>query len=334
MSTVVTTWATVLSEARTDPGWHVRQVYPGAHCDLLAGIHQPNGVPGLLLETALDHVPSSLALPRSAGFEVDTSVVRGQASGRVRFALMLTDPNFAEVFAVLCEDVAAATAEADSSRAAVRSWIGRLHAWQAFMAKHGASGLSEAAIVGLIGELLVLYEKVIPRAGVRSALDTWAGPLGEPNDFSFPRGFVEVKTTSSQMPEALEIANAAQLDDMRGAILLVHIHLRPDPAGTSLPQLVTSIRGTVIHHAPDRVSQFNRLLMSAGYLDVQADLYTAGYVHEWTEIYDVRAEFPRIRGSEIRRGIRKCRYSIELQACAPYLTNESALGAMIGGNVG
>jgi hypothetical protein len=335
VSIVAETWATVQSEGRTDPGWHVRQVYPAAHCDLLAGIHQPGGVPGLLLEAPLDHVPPSLALPRATGFGVETTVIAGGLPGRVRFALTLTDRSYSEIFTVLCEDVAAATADAPSSREALRSCIGRLHAWQAFMARHGTTGLSESAVVGLIGELLVLREKVVPAAGVRSALDMWAGPLGEPNDFSLPGGFVEVKTTSRQAPELLEIANAAQLDDTRGTILLVHVGLRPDPTGVSLPQLVALIRATVVEHAPDRVMQFNRLLMAIGYLDAQADLYTTKYTQEWTEIYLVQGEFPRIRASEVRRGIRNCRYSLELQACVPYLADGNALSAMIGDlNVG
>ncbi|HET7463295.1 MAG TPA: PD-(D/E)XK motif protein [Longimicrobium sp.] len=330
MSAVAAAWTAVRDEGRTESGWHVRRVYPDAHCDLLAGIHQPDDTPGLLLETALTHVPGGLALPRASGFGVETSVLSGGLAGRVRFALALTDYSYGAIFTVLCEDVAVAAAEAPSAREAVRSWIGRLHAWQAFMSRHGTTGLSESAVVGLIGELLVLREKIIPLAGTRSALDMWAGPLGEPNDFALPSGFVEVKTTSRQVPEVLEIANVVQLDDSRGAILLVHVHLRPDPSGLSLPDVVSSARALIVESAPDRLIQFERLLIGAGYIDAQADLYPTRYTPDRTEMYRVDAGFPRIRSAEVRPGLRSCRYSIELHACVPYITGGNTLREMMG----
>src|SRR3546814_7677040 len=61
---------------------------------------------------------------------------------------------------LLCEDVAEAATAAATPRAALRNWTGRLHIWQAFMAKHGSGGLSEAAVTGLIGELIFLRDEL------------------------------------------------------------------------------------------------------------------------------------------------------------------------------
>jgi hypothetical protein len=330
VNTVAEGWGALNAEGRTETGWHLRQIYPHAPCELLAGLRQPGSTPGLILEASVDHVPAGVALPRANGFAVDPTLLGGGLDPRVRFALTLTDRSYAAVFAVLCEDVAAAAAAAGSGRDALRAWFGRLHVWQAFMAKHGAAGLSESAVIGLIGELLVLQNTIFPQAGTRAGLAMWVGPAEEPNDFTLPNGFVEVKTTSRQFPQSLEIANTVQLDDSRGTILVVHVHLRPDPNGLSLPQLVATVRSTIVRDAADRVAEFEGLLMAAGYVDAQADLYTASYSHHRTDMYRVSGDFPRIRHAELRPGIRACRYVIDLDACSPYLVEPAVLTEMIG----
>lgn len=329
MSTVVDGWARLHSEGRTEAGWHLRQINPSANCEIFAGVHRPSGAPGLLLEAILDHVPPDLTIPRASGFAVETTILGGSAP-RVRFALTLSDQAYAGLFGVLCDDVATAASAAPSGRGAVRAWIGRLHAWQMFMSRHGTGGLSEAAVVGLIGELLMLRDHVLSRTGIGAGLDMWVGPNGEPDDFTLPHGFLEVKTTARQSPEVLEISNAAQLDDQRGAIVLAHVQLRPDPQGTSLPQLVASIRSAVLEHAPERMFQFVTLLMSAGYLDEQADLYPVCYLHLQTEFYRIEGNFPRLRSPDLRLGVRNCRYTIELQACGSYSVPANAVHALIG----
>jgi hypothetical protein len=248
----------------------------------------------------------------------------------VRFALTLSDRSYATVFGVLCEDVAAAAARAGTSKGALRDWTGRLHVWQAFMARHGPGGLSESAVLGLMGELFLLRDELIPLIGVRSAVEVWSGPLGEPNDFSLPNGFLEVKTTSRQAPETLEIANTAQLDDTRGRILLAHMRLRPNPTGTTLPQLVSEVRVAIIEQAPDRLADYDNLLMSVGYVHAQSEIYTVTYSHDRTDLYAVEGEFPRLKPSAVPAGVRNCSYTIDLVACGPFLAKWSALADLTG----
>ncbi|WP_163613932.1 PD-(D/E)XK motif protein, partial [Klebsiella variicola] len=69
-------------------------------------------------------------------------------------------------------------------------------------------------------ELIFLRDELAPRVGLGAAVAMWAGPSGEPNDFALPGGFVEIKATTRQAPELIDIANADQLDDSRGRILL------------------------------------------------------------------------------------------------------------------
>jgi hypothetical protein len=335
VSTIANAWATLVQEARQEKGWHVRRVHPEAACEIFAGTRQPGGTPGLILELATEDIPAGLVFPRSNGFLVEPLLTGGVQAGRVRFVLTLLDRSYEAVFAVLCEDVAGAAARAATPRQALRDWTGRLHVWQAFLAVHGAGGMSEQAVVGLLGELLVLRDELIPRIGTHAALGLWTGPRGEPNDFALHGGFLEVKSTARQAPEVVEIANLAQLDDTRGPILLVHVRLRPDPQGLTLSQMVQVLREMVVRHAADRLTEYHDLLMGAGYVDAQADLYRTAYALEYMECFRVGGDFPRVKKIDLRMGVRNCSYSIELEMCRQFPATSSAIQELLGGmNIG
>lgn len=330
MTAVAEAWTALEEEGRREPGWHVRRVHPAAPCEILAGLRRPDDTPGLLLEVPVDQVPRDLTLPRSNGFIVEPTLLGGHA-GTVRFSLSLTDRSYGAVFTVLCEDIAEAAASAPTPRAALQNWIGRLHIWQSFMARYGSGGLSEAAVIGLVGELLFLQEELASRVGIGAAIAMWAGPHGEPNDFALPGGFVEIKATARQAPELIEISNVDQLDDGRGRILLGHVRLRPD-GGVTLPQLAADIRQRLAGEAPHLLAEFDGRLLAAGYLAAHDDLYVRAYRHDRIDLFDVTGAFPRLTRSELRAGIRTCSYTIEVAACALFVVGSAVLDAMAGGS--
>lgn len=331
MTAIAEAWTALEAEGRREPGWHVRRVYPAAPCEILAGLRRPDDIPGLLLEVPAGQVPPDLALPRSNGFIVEPALMGSGHAGVVRFSLALTDRSYGAVFTVLCEDVAEAAAAASTPRAALRNWTGRLHIWQAFMAKHGSGGLSETAVTGLIGELIFLRDELAPRVGLGAAVAMWAGPHGEPNDFALPGGFVEIKATTRQAPELIDISNADQLDDSRGRILLGHVRLRLEGGGTTLPQLAADVRQRLAGEAPQLFADFDGRLLAAGYLAAHDDLYVRGYRHDRIDLFDVTGAFPRLTRSGLGAGIRTCSYTIELAACASYAVDPPVLDAMAGG---
>jgi hypothetical protein len=332
MTSVAAAWTALKVEGRREPGWHVRRVYPAAPCEVLAGLRQPDDTPGLLLEVPVNQVPPDLALPRSNGFIVEPALLGSGHAGFVRFSLALTDHNYGAVFAVLCEDVAEAAAAALTPQRAVRDWTGRLHIWQAFMARHGSGGLSDTAVTGLVGELIFLRDELARRVGLGAAVAMWSGPQGEPNDFALPGGFVEIKATTRQAPELIDISNADQLDDSRGPIILCHVRLRPESGCATLPQLVADIRRRLVGETPQLLADFDGRLLAAGYLAAHDDLYVLGYRVERIELFNVVDAFPRLTRSALGPGIRTCNYTIELRACAPFTVEPAVLDAMTGGS--
>lgn len=333
MTAVTEAWTALENEGRREAGWHVRRVHPTAPCEILAGLRRPDDIPGVLLEVPVDQVPPDLALPRSHGFIVEPALLGSSHTGVVRFSLALTDRGYAAVFRVLCEDVAEAAAVASTPRAALRNWTGRLYIWQAFMARHGGDGLSEAAVTGLVGELIFLRDELAPRVGLGAAIAMWAGPRGEPNDFALPGGFVEIKATARQAPDLIEISNAEQLDDGRGRILLGHVRLRLDGGGATLPELVAEIRHHLADEAPHLIAEFDGQLLAAGYLAVHDNLYIRAYRLDRLDLFDVTGEFPRLTRSGLPTGIAACSYTIELSACAPFAVEPPVLDVVAEGSV-
>lgn len=328
MTSVVDLWQRIEAEGRTESGWHVRRIETGAVCEISAGIHQPDQTPGLLLELSVDDVPGDVTFPRSTGFLVEPVRLPGTPS-RIRFVLSLADPRFRAIFGVLNDDVVGAAAAAPSPRHALRAWAFRLHAWQAFMARHGADGLSETAALGLLGELLVLRDDLAPRCGLAAALGMWRGPSGEPNDFTLPGGFLEIKTTCRQAPELLEITSLDQLDDARGHIVLAHVRLLQTSAGETLPAVIETIRDRIIREAPHQLGELNTRLLEAGYVPLHADRYTLACRRDRIELFNVRDGFPRIARSSLQPGIRRGSYAIELTACTDYRVPESVLDDLV-----
>lgn len=331
MSISLSAWAALRAENRQEGGWHLRRIYPQAHCELFGAIRQPGEKKGLILEVPSDAVAPDIVLPQSKGFSVETQLLGSSAHGQVRFSLVLSDAAYETVFAVLCDHVSEATASAPSPRMALREWVGQLHVWQDFLARHGTGGLSDEAVVGLIGELLILHDELIGRVGAGAAIAAWAGPRGEPNDFELLGGFLEIKATARQAPDVIQIANLNQLNDERGLIVLANVRLRADSAGQSLPDLVSQVRERIGVLDPRLLREFNASLLAVGYVDVHAGLYPGRWVVRRIDYYEVRENFPRLIPSDVRPGVRSASYSIVVADCAPFLVGAEVLVRLTAG---
>jgi len=329
LSVVATAWDALRAEARQEPGWHLRRIHVSAPCTIFAALRQPGEAPGLVVEVPAEAVPFDVDLPQSRGLSVEGQLLGPSHGGRARFSLALSDPAYLDVFAVLCDHVAGAAAGMATARLGVREWLRQLHVWQAFLARHGAGGLSDQAVIGLMGELVLFRDHLAVRVGAEAAVLAWAGPAGEPNDFSLPGGFLEVKASARQAPDAIPIANLAQLDDRRGAILLAHVRFRPDPAGETLPDLVAAVR-LLLEGLPRPLTDFNARLLAAGYLDMHADLYADRWKAHRLDLYAVHDDFPRLTRADVRAGVRDCSYSVSISDCAPYIAADSDLDTLVG----
>ncbi|HEX8125173.1 MAG TPA: PD-(D/E)XK motif protein [Allosphingosinicella sp.] len=330
MTAVAAAWQALRAERRSEAGWHLRQLHPGAPCQIFAAIHQPDDRPGLIVEADATALGAAAQVPKSAGFRVEAGLLGHSHHGRVRIILSLAHAAYAQVFAILCADAVDMVTAQKDDRSAIGALISRLHVWQAFMARHGPDGLSEAAMIGLMGELLVLRDHLEPLIGIARALETWAGPRGEPNDFSLAGGFLEIKATTRQAPDRLSISNADQLDIGRGPILLGHVRFRETPDGETLPDMVDAIKTILAADAPSALPMYAAALLAAGYVDAHRQLYDMALLSAAFDLFEITPDFPHLARAELRRGIIDCSYMIDLAACRPWTVPANALASFAG----
>lgn len=321
MSAVTDAWNAIRADSRSETGWHARRVVPSAVCDICCAIRQPGDVEAILLEVSSQSIPAGIIYPAARGFTFLPETAVPGPHGRVRLCLTLTDTRYRDVFEVLCEDVVRNLETARTETQSVTTALARLQVWQEFLRKSGPEGLSEHAQIGLFGELTFLEQMVLGRLPDRQAIGAWAGPLPGVWDFQFLHCTVEVKSSASLPFDSIAISSLAQLDDTQAEALLVcQIGMTEgDPAGSSLPGLVTRLRTRLADRDSSACIMFDDRLLQAGYLDAHSGRYEARtFGVRWFRFFRVRHDFPRIRTMDVRAGVAEARYTIRVPACLPY----------------
>src|SRR5262249_23565936 len=126
-------------------------------------------------------------------------------------AVRLRDPLCADVFSALAEDVAPRVAVASQPQEAVLTLFDRLRRWQQFLTAAG-DFMSLEAQRGLWGGLHVLRAHLLPAFGAAAALPAWKAGAAAHQDFQFPAGSMEIKTTAAKQPQSIRITSERQLD--------------------------------------------------------------------------------------------------------------------------
>lgn len=166
----------------------------------------------------------------------------------LRFSL--ENPALLEYFCTFCEDLLISTQVISDDETAYQTLRSRYFSWkQLFKPNHG--NLTEIEIMGLIGELLFLRDKMIPNKGLDAALDSWTGPEKTHKDFSFDNDWYEVKTISFGK-DSVHISSIEQLDGTNEGYLIIYSLERMSPSfnGIKLNTLVNELISVItsVHH--------------------------------------------------------------------------------------
>jgi hypothetical protein len=259
-------------------------------------------------------VPATVS---TEGLERETKGFRVQrqyeaAERKTYVTLELGEETFRELFEVMAEDVVACVLTAANEAAAVGSMRTRLDRWERFMSAAGPEGLSREGQIGLFGELTFLCTMLDVGVAADRAVGWWHGPDPKNQDYQNGNRALEVKTTTVNSHTAVRISNELQLDDSDcEQLFLLHLWLKElEGEGTTLPMLVEHLRRSLTGAA---LQTFDERLVGAGYHDVHRALYErTGYVERTRSYYIVEAEFPRIARADLRDGVSKVRYEINL----------------------
>jgi len=289
-----------------------RRIYPQSKADLWLVLMAPTLARTLRVKVG-DGAQEFGDLPTGVG--IDTRLVSVHPDGEA-LEVSLTNSNYADLFNSFADDIAGAAAAAPKPEQVAARVAARVRRWQAFL-RESLDGLSREKQRGLFGELFVL-DSVIPRLEQFSAVSGWVGPDKAPQDFNLGNLAVEVKTSAAKKPQSIRISSERQLDDGPvDAIFLWHLSVDERVgAGITLPTTVEKLRATLVGSPSALV--FDDLLLSSGYHDAHADLYSTGYSIRQSSVFEIGEGFPRLIESDCPPGLGDVHYSLEIGALDPY----------------
>lgn len=228
-------------------------------------------------------------------------------------------------FSYLCENVIQTILQEKTIANAVKTFGNALLRWKNLFERTHGTGLSKEEQQGLYGELQFL-KKCITSASSSyfNIVENYVGTNRALRDFQGKDWAVEVKTTSTNNPQALIINGERQLDDsMIDSLYLYHCSIEATKqTGETLPEIVKSIR-ELLKDDVATYSLFNAKLFEAGYLDTHEHLYTdRHYKIRKDSFFHVKDNFPRIKERELREGVGNVRYSISISCFDSYRVTE------------
>ena len=255
--------------------------------------------------------------PDLEGIEADNSIYKNVA----RLIFTLKDKDNWEMFYALCLNLMSSTNKATVPEKAPSLILSRLKRWQRFLKKSKLDILSEEEIKGLIGELIFLRDWAIPRYGATNAVKFWLGPEGAPQDFSINNLAIEVKCQLGSTRPTIKISSIDQLYTQMTNLVLYVITLGKstyeNKESINLPDLIEEIETKIEGEGSPSINRFQELLMEVGYL-FKEKYYDFNYLFLGERAFNVVDDFPRLLPSDIKDGIDKIRYNINLNDCSGF----------------
>lgn len=243
------------------------------------------------------------------------------------FVLRLLDDAQRELFLTLCLNVVNAAEGADTLESALSRAIHRTRRWHFFLKGGNSKGLTIEQQRGLVGELALLNE-LSDAIGPAAAIEAWKGPEGSSKDFEFPHCCIEVKARRGAAKPYVRISSEDQLSDVEGGKLFLRVYnvdsvVLPDGDNLHGHVIRTSKK---FEDSSQIYEQWEDLIAATGYTS-EDDYADRRWVVGIARTYQVVSGFPRIV-SPLTDGVRDLTYSIALDSCAPFMS-ENDLTAMI-----
>lgn len=233
--------------------------------------------------------------------------------------LRLKSLEFKDIFCAIANDLTITLENISDKFKSLQVFTECIIKWKMFFEKHGLQILSREQQIGLIGELYFLSNYIIPNTSFLDALSFWRGHERKNQDFEFPNGNVEVKTTSQKEHTKVYIANEKQLDDTGISNLFLYCLCLNEPVqnGISLTTLVFNINQK-FESSPYAKLKFRDFLIEAGYLNEHQDFYNHPVYSVVKEFFfKINNDFPRI--ITIPTGTGDLKYTVNLSLCVPFL---------------
>lgn len=319
---LLTIWTVLKTEAgKTDQGVEVSGT--GVHVlagEVLAGV-DANGHRHVLIPLR----PGEAFADDSRGRSVHLR--RIDHGGTHYLSAICIDNALEHVFAQFAVELLHEITSADSPAVAT---VDALDRWRRLFSDAEREGLSQAAAIGLLAELLTL-EHILGHDPSRR-LTVWTGPSGNQHDFRAGSLALEVKASLTREGREVKINSVDQLaEPAGGSLVLSHYRFEPSPSGESLAAVIGRIMELGVPPG-----HLHALLSEAGYHPSHASRY-----ENWLfrvvdhRCYDVQdSTFPRITassfvGGSVPAGTMRLTYTIDLTNEPPMPLTTDAVAAFV-----
>ena len=309
-------------------GIDARRVAPSGRQDFFWVVSE-NSQPGLLLRLA-DDTDEVRPLPRMRNLDLGYREIAGKRS----LVLFLRDAEQKELFASLCHDIVRAGEAATDNGDALRRAIRRTMRWHHLLRGGRPGQLSLEEQRGLMGELRFLGH-LIDLIGPRAAIDAWKGPSGSSKDFELEGCLVEVKARRGASKPHVQISSEDQLADVpdcRLFLLVSPVDAVVKPHGQTLTDHVRELERLFSVAEPAAYELWEEAIAESGF-DFEDDYSDRRWVTGKSQFHEVLDGFPRLM-PPVPVGVSGIRYSIGLEACAPYAVEASVVDQLIAREAG
>jgi len=224
-----------------------------------------------------------------------------------------------EYFCTFCQDLLDSVRVTSEDETAYHTLRSRYYSWRQLFRPDNAR-MTETEMMGLIGELLFLRDRMIPERGIDVALESWVGPEKTHKDFSDKQDWFEVKTISFGK-ESVRISSIEQLDsDIDGTLVVYELEkMSPSFDGIRLNQLVNNIIALLVNASQREIFMAKLQLFGFDFSN-ENDNYVFSLKNE--HMYKVDTDtFPRIHRNMLPEAISRVQYELLLNEIEPYKLN-------------
>jgi hypothetical protein len=224
-----------------------------------------------------------------------------------------------ELFFAFCEDIIYTTRTITDNTKAYKIILDRFFSWKKMFSVQ-KNLLSEAEVMGLIGEMLFLRDFLFNKYGKSEAVRSWSGQELTHKDFSYNNIWYEVKAIHSGK-DSVRISSLEQLECNSYGELVVFLLEKMSLIynGITINSLAISLLNSL--ELDSDKDLFLSCIMKQGFIfnDSYDDL-----VFELISMtrYQVNSDFPKLTRKDINEAILKVQYDLSLAILNSYIIDK------------
>jgi hypothetical protein len=244
----------------------------------------------------------------------------------------LVEPRLSQLFTALVEDLLHSLRNLPPEGDPAEAVLDRLALWRRLFSDSQLDGLTSEEQRGLFCELCCLRDFALQALDASSAVASWVAPNNSSQDFRSAQTAIEVKSRFRKGNTRVRISSEEQLEHKDKPLFLV-VYALDTGEGLSLNEMVDSL---VDRLSPSTAAHlaFRDSLIRYGYLQIHRDRYAGPRYKASPACYRVAEDFPRIVRIDLRAGVTRVAYDIDLSTCVPFVVPTEDVIASLGGRHG